>query len=291
MEITTRNPNKNEITALQQIWETVFGSDDAPLFFSHCFSAELCVVASHASAPIAAGYLLPAGCYMPGSGNKSIPASMIYGVATLPEYRGRGLGTTVVRSLISLSYELGYPAVALCPAEDSLFEYYSARTSLRDWFYIREERFVKPSIGKGGAKLINITPDEYAEVRSGFLPDIAHMVTSLRSIEYQSMLCAQYGGGLCRIDTPAGVACAIAEMQPGRLLCIKELFAPVGHETDTLSSIADAFHADHYSVRTPAPSPPAGASIRRFGMLTPLPGLHDAPDAIGFLPWLGPAFD
>ena len=135
--INTRTPYANEIPLLQEIWKSGFGDNpDIKLFFDHYYSPELCVVACVNDSPAGAGYLIPLGDFV--CGDKRIPCAYIYSIAVLTEYRGVGLGNAVVRGLLDRGYTAGYPLIVLCPADDTLFEYYAARTELREWFYISE---------------------------------------------------------------------------------------------------------------------------------------------------------
>ena len=135
--INTRAPYVNEIPVLQKIWKSGFGyNPDIRLFFDHYYTPELCVVACVNDSPAGAGYLIPLGDFV--CGDKRIPCAYIYSIAVLADYRGLGLGNAVVRELLDRGHTAGYPLVVLCPADDTLFEYYAARTELKEWFYICE---------------------------------------------------------------------------------------------------------------------------------------------------------
>ena len=135
--IITRAPYVNEIPMLQKIWRSGFGDNlDIKLFFDYYYSPELCVVACVNDSPAGAGYLIPLGDFV--CDDKRIPCAYIYSIAVLTEYRGFGLGNAVVRELLDRGHTAGYPLIVLCPADDTLFEYYAARTELKEWFYICE---------------------------------------------------------------------------------------------------------------------------------------------------------
>ena len=294
MSILTCRPHPDDIPALQRIWAAAFGSGDLAGFFSFYFDPSMCVVAKCGDSPVSAGYLLPAGSYLDFDG-PGAPCAMIYGVATLPEFRGQGFGAAVVRALIAEGHDSGYNAVTLCPAEDSLFDYYSARTDLRDWFYMHERRLTHAPANEINAGLMPVAAGEYDSLRSSLLAGVPHIATDLRALTYQAMLCRQYGGGFYSIDTKYGAACAVVERQSPDVVWIKELLSPAECENGALAVIAASYPAKEYIVRTPAPASPRSGqgsgnidpSVRRFGMISTASTLHSqsAP------PWLGLAFD
>ena len=284
MDIVTRMPQIGEIQALRHIWRSAFGAADEAAFFSYYYAPEFCITAVCDGLPVAAGYLLPSGQLV--CGGQSVPCAMVYGVAALPGYRSRGFGAAVTRELISLGRRAGFEAVALCPSSDRLFEYYGSRTQLRDWFYVRERRLTI-SPGPNPAKLVKIPAQEYAQLREGFLSDIPHIKPDLRAVEYQNLLCREFGGGLFKVELHDGVSCAAVEIQPNGQVCVKELLTPDGCQRRVLSAIAAAFPVGEYIVRTPARR--RSKYCRRFGMLAASPALPDALNRS--LPWFGLAFD
>ena len=316
MDFKLRHPLTKDIPALRDIWISVFGADDADLFFSRYFNPEFCVAITVGDKPVAAGYLFCAGDAI--QGGATLPCVMIYGVATLPEFRNNGFGTAVVRSLIETGYAAGYPAVALCPSEDSLFEYYSARTMLHSYFYIHEQTLKAPLSANANYGIAPVPAAQYGEIRSDLLAGIPHLNHNDLALVYQELLCSLSGGGLFRIKTPAGDSCAVIERLTSGSVCLKELLVPPGSWSDDLvagilSVIAPAFPAREYTLRSPALFSPSegvdqpvsgmciealapglqrpGPVIRRFGMLAaPESFLDPAVYETGF-PWLGIAFD
>ena len=124
-------------------------------------------------------------------------------------------------------------------------------------------------------------------MREGFLSNIPHIKPDLRAVEYQDLLCREFGGGLFKVELPDGISCAVVETHSGGRVLIKELLAPDGCEPHVLSAIAATFPAEEYIVRTPAQRE-TGQS-RRFGMLAAFPALPDAFNHA--LPWFGLALD
>ena len=196
----TRLAEFEDLPALRRIWTAVFGDDDADAFFTTFFDPGLCVCAVHDDKPVAAAYLLPAGNLI--CDNKSIPCAMIYAVATLPRHRGRGYGSAVTRDLIPLGRASGYPAVVLCPSEDSLFDYYSKRTEMVEWFYAVESRYSYVNTHSMAADLIPVGCEDYGALRETLLEPFVHIEAHPRILEYQSVLCKIYGGGFFCMSSP-----------------------------------------------------------------------------------------
>jgi len=291
-EAVIRQPNVDELPNLKHIWNSVFGPIGLESFFKHIFNKELCIVAKVNNTTAAMGYLIPNGDIVCGSA--TYKCAMIYSVATLPEYRGKGLGTEVVNELISLSQKINYPAVVLCPSDDELFTYYSARTDLRDWFYIDEYDINEVPACKMSFPLKKVDATCYLATRERLLDNsgIIYIKQDLPALQFQEMLCHECGGGLYQVDE----SCAVIECQPDGAVWIKELLTPDLNNSDitsnsyiknTLAAIADSFPSNKYVLRVPSRS----NKQRRFGMLTVSEVLSDISSKVDFAPWYGLAFD
>jgi len=289
MEHIARQPSIDEVPALRDIWRAAFGGDDDEVFFCSIYDPALSVVVGPEGAPVAAGYLIPSGNIV--CGRKAVPCAMIYAVATLPGHRGLGHGAAVVGGLVSLAREEGYPAVVLCPSEDSLFGYYSRHSELVDWFYTVERTLGIAPMGASDSRLTKITIYEYNEIRKYLLYGKPHIDTDLRILEYQNVLCGKYGGGFFRSSDLGRLFCAIVEVDRGGTVCIKELLALDGIEAEALEGIASIFPAKKYIVRTPAVISNLSGSVRRFGMIAAPRGLLGGRGALLAAPWYGPALD
>ena len=286
VNFTVLHSTEYEMPAIRHIWKTVFGNvEEENAFFNHYFDHGSCAVVKCENTPASAGHLFHVGDLV--CGGSIYPCSMIYAVATLPQFRNRGFGAAVVRDLISFGRCADKSAVVLCPSDDSLFEYYSARTELHEFFYVMEQEYHNIPSNTADTTLSAVSADEYSRLRKNLLTGIPHISLNLRALSYQNILCGIYGGGMFRIETPEGTACAVVEKQSGGIICVKELLTPCGCVSTPLSSIALAFPADKYIVRTPAHRSDTGASIRRFGMLSA--EITSSPS--DFAPWLGLAFD
>ena len=299
MTDTLRLARLSDRKALQDIWRAVFGDtdDEIDTFLKFYFDPQMTVIATSDGIPAAIGFILPSGHFCDSGG--SVPCGMIYAVATLPEFRGRGIGASIVRELISIGRSAGIGAIVLHPAEDSLFEYYSDRSGLKTWFYMSERKYTR---SPPGAKAIGLTPvadNEYRAVREKLLSGIPHIEFDSRALSYQAELCHRCGGGLFSAETSYGPACAIVEIETGGAVLIKELLAPDKSAEDIVSAIISKYPASEYRVRSPAGFDSRGSEARRFGMLMLSSEKRVAPIATEnppyppetVLPWYGPAFD
>jgi len=288
--IKTRCSYINDVPALRNIWKSVFGCLGEDAFFRHFYDPELCIVAEIDNIPVAAGYLVPFGEIVQLS--NTVPCAMIYSIATLPEHRGLGLGSAVVGCLVDLAHKHNYPAVVLCPVEDRLFEYYSSRTNLHDWFYVKEFLSISTPEQTHIIPPEEITIREYITKRNELLKGFIHIKHDMHVLEYQMMLCNESGGGFFRI----GDSYLIVERQSHDEVWIKELLIPGGGScsitsdeiiTKTVASISSKFRAGRYVVRVPA----AAGEGRRFGMLSCTETISCLSALSGTAPWYGVAFD
>lgn len=289
----TRCPRTDELQSLRHIWKSAFGDSGMDAFFaSYADSYRRAAIVD--DTPVAAGYLFPAGNLI--CNGQTTPCAMIYAIAVLPEFRNLGLGSAIVGELVSAGRGAGYPAIVLCPAEDSLFEYYGSHVGFCDWFRINERILSSPAPLNTQPGLCEISPEEYFRLRESLLENTPHIETDIRALSYQTLLCKQLGGGLFRIDAPGGVSCAVIERQTDGGVCVKELLTPEVIVTDSvlniaLSIIAAAFPASKYTVRTLAEHTEARPGNRRFGMLAAPDVLISQKYSGNAAPWYGIAFD
>ena len=284
----TRCAQNSDIPALHSIWESAFGEGDFNDFFEFYFKPELCIVAECEGSPAGAGYLVPFGDLI-CSGLK-VPCAMIYAVAVLPAFRNLGLGESVVRGLIAHGKSSGYPAIVLCPSSDSLFSYYSERSDLRDWFFTVEQHLTEIRTSENAARLNRFSAEDYRNLRETLLSGTPHIATCRDAFLFQDILCMHDGGGLFTTATTGGDACAVVERQPDGAVWVKELLAPVGCDSEALSSVAAEFPAASYLIRTPSTPARPRPGNRRFGMISASPELTESAGTLA-LPWYGLAFD
>ena len=158
MTIELRHPLPGEESQLRALFTEGFGDEGfTELFFRTGYGPERCLAAFD-------GELLAAlhwfDCTLDGK-----KAAYIYGIAAFECCRGLGIGSKLIQAALVELQTLGYEAVFLVPAEESLFGYYE-RFGFRAVSTIREERI------KAGTPLPirRLTAEEYAAARRTLLP-------------------------------------------------------------------------------------------------------------------------
>ena len=307
-----RKATSNDINALQNIWSIVFDYTDMALFFESFYAPELTLVYEKENKIIAMGFLLPVGNLLLKQ-DDCVPCAMIYAVATLPESRGLGAGSSISAMLIELAQAQGYTAVVLQPADDDLFGFYSKHTKMREWFYgteyitsPNEADFARVPNNLDDIKSERISTAEYIKIRETLLADIPHIKYNFNTVDHQKKLCDLYGGGLYKFTTSHGDACAVIERQSDELVCVKELLCPKISDLETIqtvynriiSNIAFNYPATQYIIRTPinneltvALNSESVIIKKRFGMLTLTNDKQYEIHNKNALPWYGLAFD
>jgi GNAT superfamily N-acetyltransferase len=284
-----------DIPALRSLWKTVFGDADADIarFFSVYFSPELTVVVRDGGTPVSAAYILPVGSLARPEGARE-SCAMLYAIATLPDYRGRGFGGAVTRAAAALALDQGFSAVVLKPADPGLFGYYEKRVGFVPFFEADQAEFRPDALPakKRGFTLTPAAPARYRSQRQRILGGSVYIDADERALSYQQQLCAASGGALYVIGSDNGdIGCAAVE-KDGDTVRVNELLLSCGYEPeDAAAAIAGRHAASRYVVRYPGnlcrqgvnKSPP-------FAMILPKTNISDVGD-MHCAKWYGPAFD
>lgn len=112
-------PAKKQIPLLRELWKTAFGDGDDFLdpFFDVGFSPHRCRCIADGECVAAALYWFDVTC----GGRKF---AYLYGVATDPAYRGRGLCRMLIEDTKALLGSTGYQGLLLLPQSDGLRKMY-----------------------------------------------------------------------------------------------------------------------------------------------------------------------
>lgn len=115
-----------DIPALSRIWAQCFEEDKKylSLFFLQGFPLGKTLVAEQEGRAASILTLLPCTCRVE---DDQYPAAYIYGVATAPEFRGRGLSTALLEQADEYLKKQGTAMAFLAPASPELFEFYRKR--------------------------------------------------------------------------------------------------------------------------------------------------------------------
>ena len=150
------------VNALRQLWQEAFDDPDAftDLFFARGFSLDRYHCIKENGAPVSALYWFD--CYLEGR-----KLAYIYGVATLKSHRGKGLSGRLLQETHEILRLKGYAGAILVPAGEALFAFY------RKFGYEAATTSTSFSCDAGDAPVAirEISPEEYARLRSVYLPE------------------------------------------------------------------------------------------------------------------------
>lgn len=118
-----RRPDQKEVMELKQIWKVCFEDSDhyIDFYFKHCFQLSRTLVCEEDGMLVGMMTVLPSLLYTKTS---IIKGGYIYAVATLPEYRGRGIMSKLEEAAKKFVAEQNGSFLTLVPAKKSLFTVY-----------------------------------------------------------------------------------------------------------------------------------------------------------------------
>ena len=150
------------ISSLINLWHKVFGdeTDYIRLFFKEAYYDSECFAVNISDETVSGLYLLK--CIIKYDG-KIYRGRYLYAAATLPQYRGKGYMSQLIKEALDYAKKEKLDFIALVPADDGLYGYYSG-------FGFREAMYkYKLSItnkGKCLGELREINPDGFYSIRS-----------------------------------------------------------------------------------------------------------------------------
>lgn len=122
-----RRANEADRPALEAIWLSSFPEDspaDIAFFWDSGFRPEQAVVHTVAGRPVSMLFLLPAALSLPGHPH-TLPVAYVYAAATMPEFRGRGIFSSLLDTAHNMARRSGMRATFLRPAQPSLEPFYA----------------------------------------------------------------------------------------------------------------------------------------------------------------------
>lgn len=235
--------------ALKAIWKSGFSDTDAYIdaFFACFLKPGACMLAEADSIPVSAMYILD-GPELHPFRRHTLKSAYTYALATLPAYRGNGLGAAVYQACCVAALEAGVDVACVLPAQEHLYPFYERAVKNRTVSSVREVRYQKselPNVGSGQCARIEAL--EYAGLREAMLGGEPHASMSEEFFRWEEFQLETFGGGLFVLN--GGVA--TAEMD-GDTCRIQELILPDGNETEAAAAIAAFCPAREYIVRAPA---------------------------------------
>lgn len=155
-------PANFQIPHLRKLWKLAFGDDDSfiDMFFDKGFEPDRCRCITMDAQIAAALYWFETQC-------EDQKVAYIYGVATHPDYRGRGLCSQLMADTHSHLQSLGFSGAILVPQKEGLREMYRKMgytdcTTITEFFC---------SDAPYPAPMHQIDSAEYALLRKNYLPE------------------------------------------------------------------------------------------------------------------------
>ncbi len=129
----------DDIPVLKQIRKVCFGEDDDFLdaYFSTRFTEDNTLLYCVDNTPVASLTLLEAELVFP-EGN--VPVSYVFAVATLPEFRRKGIAEALSAYADDILRTRGVKASFLVPASEALFNYYT-KLGYKPDIFVEESHF------------------------------------------------------------------------------------------------------------------------------------------------------
>lgn len=250
--------------ACKALWRAAFGDDDAYIdnFRENYYRPERVVILKDENGIQSMLALLPMELRWADGGKTR--AAYLYALATHPDARGQGYATFLMRYADFYLGEQAIPFLSTVPAEEPLQAFFAAAADFQRCHPIDEAELPTPV--PAAIPAAPVSGEEYHALREELLRDTAHAIYDVEYLDYQRKVSALFGGGLYRIETSAGPACAAAELH-GDLLDVRELLSPVDGQREALAALAAALPAPRCRVRCPADTCTLPGTVRKlFGM-------------------------
>ena len=281
-----RPSRPNDASALQHLWQIAFGDPPSAIeaFFSHLYQPGDAIVWAEGETVASAIYLLDAG-HLPQPGGKPLRASYAYALATLPDYRGRGLGAAVTKAAIQRSAALGYDCNLICPAEAGLFAYYT-RLGYETAFPIAEGTLSCPPHSEPGiiCQVMSTCFSIYFRLRQDYLP-LSALAYPEPFLRYMAFRCETSGGGLYRLEVEGRTGCAAVERRGGQLF-VPEIL-PAALAAPGIRALLSHLDAACANFRTlPDMTPPVSLMHQRPFVLVSKTGTVSSLDGKGYVPFV-----
>lgn len=236
---------------LQHLWHIAFGDppDATACFFAELYQPGTATVWEADGTVVSAIYCLDAGT-TPMPDNASRRTAYAYALATLPAYRGQGIGAQVTKAAIQASFEAGFDCNLICPAEPGLFPYYN-KLGYDTILSISEQKFFRNDVGNVSITKNVMSTDfaTYSKLRRPHLPSGATVLPETY-LRYVAHTCDSAPGGLYRLEIEGQAVCATVSLQSNQLF-VREILPASLAQAGTQALMAH-FGMDAALMRAPA---------------------------------------
>lgn len=184
MQCEYRPAREEDVPALRELWKEAFGDGDRFLdqFFGGPFAPERSRVAVVEEAVAGALYWFPASC-----GGRRL--AYLYGVATAPRLRGRGLCSGLMADTRAHLTAQGLDGILLVPGSTALFRFYARM----GYTPCCPQGRMKVQAAGPALPLKPVSPRRYGELRRSLLPSGGVRQEGV-NLEFQAKLSRLYAG-------------------------------------------------------------------------------------------------
>lgn len=236
-EPVLRAARREDLGEICRIWETCFG--DAAETVKGLMGPEMLERTTVAELGGRVRSLMSA---FDGLELGGVRTSYILALCTAPDFRGRGLGESVLRGTVRAAFERGAELVCLRPASDGLARWYE-RSGLRVLGRVSYE----PAAASGGVELERVGAGEYAALREGAAPAVPKALLRAQELFYSGG-----DGGLFALKSGPLRGCVCVQRTENGAE-IRELICPRQYRAAAAAEVSRRFGAP---ACLPYPLPP-----------------------------------
>lgn len=267
-----------QFAKVQEIWRTCFGDNEqyTDFLFGRLVRPEdvlTCSVEEKREETVVA--IL---CFLPfvlTTPRGNADGAYLFGVATLPDWRGRGFSTALLREIRRRLVRRGVALAVLVPAGEKLFDFYRKR-GYETAFSAKKAVLAADDVPatSGNCRLIPTTPTRLAAIRNTFFADRRRFVRwGDRYLAYVDAEARALGGGSFTIsfgdETAEGpeTECCVAYPYKDALI-VKELAVRDDRIGDVSAALRDLYGNREIRFHLPADtSEPVAGSVSPFAMM------------------------
>jgi len=241
------------LPGLKKIWQVCFGDDEkgAGFVFDNLLGpTQMLVQTDENNSPVA---MLNWKRLRFTTPKQAFAGAYIYGVGTLPEYRGRGISTALMQKADEILRQEGVALSCLIPAEESLFGFYANRGYHMQFSYkavrVYREDIPRPS-GQGVLRVAALE-DLHAQRAAAFGSRALLGAWDAPYLRYTGMECRFYGGEVLRFFSGDNQGYAVCYPR-GNSILVKEAALPKQDISPLLVALDVRYRAESYELRLPA---------------------------------------
>ena len=280
-EYTVRSGQEGDEPRMRPLWRAGFGDTEAFLdcYARRMFRPERVELALCGGEIVSMVTVLPSWLCM--AGGERIPCGCVYGVATLPAHRGRGLAGRLLARAGVQRLGRSMDCIAVVPDTMELFPYYAHAMGGNTAFYVREPCVTAEQLSGAAPRMpVQVRAEEYLPLRRAALRGRTYIDWDENAVRFEEEICRDAGGGLfCFPDAPG--CCAAGEYREDGSLLVCELLASEEELPRCLAGLFARFRAEEGTVRLPAWSGDVlGAEVIPFGIMN---GVELSPEEQAYL--------